>query len=560
MLDQPPRMLDHNDADIDQLPGDEMAQLAAGCRAAAAERLRQAAAEELVPLRSRLEPPVPHTTPRGDAAVSIAYLVMAHRRFAHATVARAIRVLWEPAHLFLLHFDTRANASGVDWLRDRLGGASNVRFMSHRRAVGWGAFSMVEVLLEAMAAAHASAPAFDFFINLSDADLPLRTGAELGAFLSRFRGRSFVSVKFPAADEMRYHAHRHMRQWAWLECEGRGFLVINQSASTLFANEQRRCCYARSGPIVYAPLPLGRPAAPEGWEVFHGSQWVVLAREAVRHLLEEPQPIRWAQHVGLTYMSDETYVQTALMNSPLRASLVNHNLRYIDWPHGYGDPAAYWKAVGAKHFSGPMVLSPDLMPAVLGSGAAFARKADLELPEGVAFVEAWDKWMAAKMEPPHEAEAAPRHGHGQPEQPALAADLLAEAADLRLGTPPLPLEVEGLSPEEALARFPPRQLHYGHEDVMHQQFRPPPPPPRGAPGLLNTQKAEGAESEVAQRAAAEAAAQLAAVAAPAAASGPPRLSHIVFEDGSSCSCAASCAHTHECCDDHPEACDGTAWG
>ena len=30
--------------------------------------------------------------------------------------------------------------------------------------------------------------------------------------------------------------------------------------------------------------------------------------------------------MALTYMSDETYVQSALMNSPLRDSLVNHNL------------------------------------------------------------------------------------------------------------------------------------------------------------------------------------------------------------------------------------------
>ena len=106
-----------------------------------------------------------------------------------------------------------------------------------------------------------------------------------------------------------------------------------------------RCCYARSGPIVYAQLPIGRPAAPQGWEVFHGSQWVVLANQAVRHLLEDREAVAFTQHVALTYMSDETFVQSVLMNSPLRSSLVNHNLRYIDWPHGYGDPSAYWRAV-----------------------------------------------------------------------------------------------------------------------------------------------------------------------------------------------------------------------
>ena len=125
---------------------------------------------------------------------------------------------------------------------------------------------------------------------------------------------------------MRYQAHQHMRRWSWLECSGRGFLVINQSAGQLFENEQRRCCYARSGPIVYAHLPISRTPVPQGWEIFHGSQWLVLANQAVRYLLEDPKAISFAQHMALTYMSDETYVQSALMNSPLRDSLVNHNL------------------------------------------------------------------------------------------------------------------------------------------------------------------------------------------------------------------------------------------
>ena len=90
--------------------------------------------------------------------------------------------------------------------------------------------------------------------------------------------------------------------------------------------------------------------------------------------------------------------QTALMNSPLRLHLVNHNLRYIDWPHGYGDPSAYWRSVGQRHASGPMVLTEDLAGPVLGSPAMFARKLDLEMPEGVDFMQRWDKWMSHKLQ------------------------------------------------------------------------------------------------------------------------------------------------------------------
>ena len=600
-----PTMLDFNDASIDSLPGQEMQSLAAGCRAAAAERLGRAP-DERVPLRSRLESPIVHDAPKGGG-VSIAYLVMAHRAFAHASVGRLIRVLWDRAHLFMLHFDLRANTSMIEFLHSKFESAPNIRFMEHRRAVGWGAFSMVSVLLEAMATAFGSPPGFDFFINLSDADLPLRTNAELTGFLGGFRGRSFVSVKFPHVDELRYHAHAHMRRSSWLECSGRGFLVVNQTAATLFGNEPRRCCYARSGPIVYAPLPLGRPAPPDGWEFFHGSQWGILARDAVEYLLRAPRAVAFAQHLELTYMSDETFLQTALMNAPtaIRRSLVNHNLRYIDWPHGYGDPTAYWRAVGMRHASGPMVLSSELMGAVLGSGAAFARKIDLEAAEGVAFVDAWDKWMTLKMAADAatatasvemeaatatasgaaaaaapaaaaaaaasaEAGAKPEaHGHGQSDQPAIAADLLAEDPTLRaIATPPLAAEREGVGAAEVMERWPPRAVHYGHEDVMHKQFTPqpppPPPPPSKGRGVAPWRgpNMEGAESEVARRAAAEVAAEVAVAeeALPPARRSPPQLARIVFSDGSACSCHVGCAATHECCDDHPEACATTALG
>ena len=299
--------------------------------------------------------------------VSIAYLIMGHRRFAHATIARLVRVLWGPSHLFLIHLDAKTNTTAANYLRDRYVSKPNVHLMRRQRSVGWGAFSMIEVLLDALSAALTVAPNFDFFINLSDADVALRTSTELGGFLSQFRGRSFVAVKFPDADAMRYHAHAHMRTFTWLECEGEGFVVLNQTAGSFFGGEGRRCCYARSGPIVYSEQPIERPPAPDGWQFYHGSQWALLARNAVEWLVHEPKVASLARHMRLTYMADETFLQTALMASPLRGSLVNHNLRYIDWPHGYGDPNAYWRSLGAQHAAGPMILTPELFASVTGS-------------------------------------------------------------------------------------------------------------------------------------------------------------------------------------------------
>ena len=369
-------LLDHNDVAVATQP--DLMALDLACQRAIDRQLEHgidasdAFGEDASPIAAADAGPPP-------GGMSIAYLIMGHRSYAHVTISRLVQVLWHAAHLFIVHLDARTDKAVDNALRERFAQQRNVRLMSRRRAVGWGAFSMVEVLLGALALSLEAAPGFDFFINLSDADVALRTAGELGHFLRGFRGRSFVSVKFPEADAMRYYAHAHMRRSTWLECEGEGFLIINQTAADFFGGDGRRCCYARSGPIVYAALPIGRqppPEAPDGQDLsfYHGSQWVVLARNAVEWLVRDPLAVALASHLRLTYMADETFVQTALMASPLRASLVNHNLRYIDWPHGYGDPNAYWGSVDRKHVAGPMVLTPELFGRVTRSPALFARK------------------------------------------------------------------------------------------------------------------------------------------------------------------------------------------
>lgn len=67
---------------------------------------------------------------------------------------------------------------------------------------------------------------------------------------------------------------------------------------------------------------------------------------------------RKATHVLRTlpqrrFLSDESFVQTVLMHSPLRHTLVNNNLRHIYWPHQDGDPSLYWRQMGWSFIGGP---------------------------------------------------------------------------------------------------------------------------------------------------------------------------------------------------------------
>jgi hypothetical protein len=86
------------------------------------------------------------------------------------------------------------------------------------------------------------------------------------------------------------------------------------------------------------------------------SRAVVDYVQGVAH--ERPDIVRFFEHV---YIPDEVFFQTLIMNSPLRDTVENENLRYLDWSR---DPA-------------PAVLGVADLDAMLGSGKLFARKFDV---------------------------------------------------------------------------------------------------------------------------------------------------------------------------------------
>ena len=89
---------------------------------------------------------------------------------------------------------------------------------------------------------------------------------------------------------------------------------------------------------------------------------------------------RLALSLRNTFLPDEAFVQTALLAEPAQAArVVNHNLRYLLWPHQfYALPEDYWYAatIPEYHRGGPMVLNASTVGSALVSSALVARKFD----------------------------------------------------------------------------------------------------------------------------------------------------------------------------------------
>ncbi len=110
-------------------------------------------------------------------------------------------------------------------------------------------------------------------------------------------------------------------------------------------------------------MPLSvRRALPAGLEPFTGSAHWCLSRACLEQVAElrtsRPGVVQFFRRVAVP---DETFFQTVLLSSPLAGTVVNDDLRYIDWSGGSNSPR---------------VLTSQDLGVLLESGDLFARKFD----------------------------------------------------------------------------------------------------------------------------------------------------------------------------------------
>lgn len=440
-----------------------LAALQQRCDQAVARALAESAA---APARPAIYPDPMHNVsvePRAhEDDVRLAYFVLASRDSAALTVSRTLRALYHPSHLFLIHVDLKANASTFDDLVAHASARANVHVLKTRRLTQWGGFSMVAAMLDALAS-FVHRIDFDFFVTLSDADLPLRTNGEISSFLGRFKGRAFMRVDAPegaaadapagaagagaapaAAARPRRHAFGadEIRSRAVIECGGYGFVSVNTTAAPLPSGPG--CCAGQSGPIVHAQLPYEPPRPPAGASEYRGSQWSMLPAAFCRHMLTDAAALRWALVFERRLLPDEFYLPTVLMHSEWRHTLVNHNLRYEAWPPT--DAAArdaYYASLPVEAWGGAAVLDASALALAMRSPMLFARKAEPALDAVV--LPAYDPWMLRKLRGEHCAD-----------QPPIAAPLLRADPDLYgLAAPPYRAAD---ADADGLARLTPRRV------------------------------------------------------------------------------------------------------
>jgi Core-2/I-Branching enzyme len=269
-----------------------------------------------------------------NARSRLVYVVLMHKN--PAQVGRLLRRLATEWTTFLVHVDRRAGTRVFSEMQRYAVDIPRVRFMPRRRCF-WAGFGMVSATLDAFDHVVQDSARFDHVVLVSGQDYPLRPADQIERFFGQHIGSSFMSA-------------RPMRD-VWSDA---GMWRINMWHLVSYKRVHLRVPWQRR-------IPGG--LAPHG-----GGAWMSLSAPAARYVVDfvraNPGFVRFFRSV---LHPDEIFFQTILMNSPLRETIVNDHLRYIDWSSDPG-PAT----LGVSDF-GSLVESPKL----------FARKFDVTVDAAI---------------------------------------------------------------------------------------------------------------------------------------------------------------------------------
>jgi hypothetical protein len=277
--------------------------------------------------------------------VSLTYIILAHRL--PVQLARLVSTLYQSDDLFLIHIDAKVRPDPfVTAIHEACGPMSNIEFVEPVRC-DWAGFGHVKATLRGIDRALSRESNTTHVLLLTGQDYPIKSLDGLRSHFAENAGKSYLSWSM-GDDPSLPPDRRGNRIWFW-----DGNLDRLELRHYLFG---RRWVHL---PNRFLPF-LPRRAMPLGMRPFQGLAYWSLSIEAARFVQQ-----RVAHHpdlmkfFGRAFGSDEFFFQMILLNSPLKNTLVNEDLHFMNW-EGYH----------------PLIIRTSEFDALARSSKLFARKFD----------------------------------------------------------------------------------------------------------------------------------------------------------------------------------------
>jgi len=224
--------------------------------------------------------------------MKIAYLILIHNNFAQFQLL--FDSIYYKDHIYLIHVDKKSDKEFHNRVKSYLSSYSNAHIMKSQ-ICNWGGFSMVDVQIKGLQKLLQISKDWDFFINLSGQDFPLKSQQYIMDFLGKNKDNNFIDARD----------------------------LISESNS-LF---RIRKFYIEFG--KYLINTRFKRAYPKGIKPYYGSQWFILNRDFCNFFVKDKTTKKIIKFYKNTFIPDEAVFQTAIMNSSFHSTVISNNKRAL---------------------------------------------------------------------------------------------------------------------------------------------------------------------------------------------------------------------------------------
>lgn len=293
--------------------------------------------------------------------MKIAYVILAHKH--PSQLKRLVNSLNEKGTTFFIHIDKRSSTSLFKRVAEELNQLPNVYFCKQHKCY-WGNFSLVEATLEGIDEIFRQEVDFDWAIHLSSQDYPIKSNQQIQSFLEKNKGHIYLeNFSLPHPNWKKENGGLNRLSYWHFRLFNKKLRITERQQ---YYNKARMISFVIPNCSSFIPL---KRTLPKEVKPFAGSHYWCLSRESVDYIREfiaqNPSTVQFFKH---TYIPDELFFQTIIMNSPFKQDVINDNLRYIDWSRDREMPA---------------ILNTNDFQRICKSHCLFARKFDVTKDENI---------------------------------------------------------------------------------------------------------------------------------------------------------------------------------
>ncbi|CAI9592759.1 unnamed protein product [Staurois parvus] len=249
----------------------------------------------------------------------IAYSMVIHENI--ETFERLLRAIYVPQNIYCIHVDEKSTAQFKEAVKAITSCFDNVFVASKLEKVVYASWSRVQADLNCMEELLKSNIQWKYLLNTCGSDFPLKTNAEIVRVLKTLNGKKNTM-------ESERPSQTKQTRWKFHYEVGKFHYEVGDYISK--TNTEKM------------PSPITSP-------MFTGSAYIVVSKDFVKYIFEEPEVQKFIDWVKDTYSPDEHLWATlnrmpgvpgsSPYNGKYEQSDMNAMARMVKWSYGEGDIA-----------------------------------------------------------------------------------------------------------------------------------------------------------------------------------------------------------------------------